>query len=175
MECKMITEYRPITFQQLIKVNACVKARTLFFRKFGISVVVTPELCRSVAHEFDFHWAALNLLSPAAHAKYTKAIALLTEEYDKAIAPFGTEYRKAEAPLRIGYEKAEVALMAKYKKDKAPLRAEYERADNLLLKEYKKARAALWEEFRKAEAPFWVEYKKAIAAAFATCYIGDVE
>ncbi len=42
----------------------------MFQKLFGDSVEITPELCSKHANDFNFYWAAVNLLSNAALAKY---------------------------------------------------------------------------------------------------------
>jgi hypothetical protein len=73
---------------QLIDKNACQSQVDLFRSKFGESVDVTPELCARVATEFEFCWAAGNLLSDSAGA-----------EYDRAMAPARAKYSRASRAL----------------------------------------------------------------------------
>ena len=60
---------------QLIDKRACRDQVDFFRSKFGESVDVTPELCASVAAEFDFAWASRRLLSAPALAEYQRVTA----------------------------------------------------------------------------------------------------
>ena len=61
---------RILTLKTLKSKNACREQVVLFRQLFGDSVVVTPELCVKHKNDFDFAWAAKNLLSKTAHDKY---------------------------------------------------------------------------------------------------------
>ena len=83
---------------QLIDKRACRDQVDFFRSKFGESVDVTPELCASVAAEFDFSWAARYLLSPPALAEYQRVDASALAEYQRATAPaFANAYNTMEA------------------------------------------------------------------------------
>jgi hypothetical protein len=66
---------RTLKLSQLIAANACQWQVDKFRARFGEFVEVTRELCESVANEFDFDWAAANLLSAPARAKYKRVAA----------------------------------------------------------------------------------------------------
>ena len=105
---------------QLIDKGACRDQVRLFRARFGESVDVTPELCASVAAEFDFSWAARYLLSPPALA----------------------EYQRAKAPARAEYQRATATAFAKYQRATAPAWAEYQRATATAFAEYQRATAS---------------------------------
>ena len=75
--------------------GACEPQRDLFSELFGEEVELTLELCIEHAAEFDWYWAAENLLQPKA-----------TAEYDKAIAPARAAYKKALDSACAAYDNA---------------------------------------------------------------------
>ena len=64
-----------ITLSQLKSLNACKSQVDKFSELFGESVDVTPELCVSHAQDFDWGWAAKNLLTDSAWAEYKRVTA----------------------------------------------------------------------------------------------------
>ena len=84
----------PLTLETLIERSACADQRQRFANTFGKSVDVTPELCMSVADQFDWVWAVRRLLSPEAQA-----------EYDRVCAPALAEYKRVRAPAQAEYER----------------------------------------------------------------------
>ena len=75
-----------VTLKQLDKLDACTGPRNLFEKLFGASVEITKDLCLKHASDFDWAWAADNLLGASARAEYDKACASAWAEYDKACA-----------------------------------------------------------------------------------------
>jgi hypothetical protein len=59
-----------ITIIQLQESGACLPQRTKFQQTFGDSVEVTVEAALKAALDFDFLWAAKNLLSEKAQRKF---------------------------------------------------------------------------------------------------------
>ena len=140
-----------LKLQTLIDRGACADQVALFRAKFGESVDVTHELCASVASEFDFCWAARNLLPPAAYA-----------EYARVRAPAYAKYKRVTAPA-----------YAKYKRVTAPDYAEYKRVTDAAYAEYERVRDAAYAEYERVRAPAYAEYKRVIAREFARQYIAQ--
>lgn len=88
---------RTLTLKQLTYAGACEGQVELFRERFGESVKVTEELCRSVAGEFDWGWAARCLLSRAAQDTYDAAEATAWDAYYAARAATWAAYRAAAA------------------------------------------------------------------------------
>ena len=86
-----------ITYAQLRRLGACKDQLSEFKTRFGSSVVVTEELCLSVANVFNWDWAARHLLSPAALAEYKRVRALAWAEYERVRASARAEYNRVEA------------------------------------------------------------------------------
>ncbi len=61
---------RILTLETLKLMNACYGQALLFQELFGDSVEITPELCIKHANDFDYNWAARNLLSKTGYDKY---------------------------------------------------------------------------------------------------------
>jgi len=65
-----------ITAKLLVSMGACHEQVKLFRKLFGTSVKVTLKGCVKAASQFDFDWAACNLLSAPAEAEYRKECAI---------------------------------------------------------------------------------------------------
>ena len=97
---------------QLIDKRACRDQVDFFRSKFGESVDVTPELCASVAAEFDFSWAARYLLSPPALAEYQRVDASAFAKYLRATATALAECRRVDASALAEYQRATATAFA---------------------------------------------------------------
>ena len=80
-----------LTYEMLRAKKACAEQADKFRDLFPDGVVLTEALCVSHASDFDFGWAAENLLSARARKAYEKARASAPalearEAYRKAIA-----------------------------------------------------------------------------------------
>jgi hypothetical protein len=137
---------RTLTLQTLIDEHACLSQAEFFGNTFGDSVEVTPELCLSVAYQFDWDWAARHLLSAWA-------------DYDRVRASAQADYDRATAPARADYVRARATALADYNRTTAPAWAHYSRA-----------RAHAWADYVRATAPAWADYVRAKAFAFGKCY-----
>jgi hypothetical protein len=112
---------RTLKLSQLIAAKACQSQVDKFRARFGESVEVTRELCESVASEFDFDWAAANLLSAPARAEYERVTAPAQADYERVTAPAWAEYARVRAPARAEYERVRAAAFADaYINDKEP-------------------------------------------------------
>ena len=94
-----------LKLQTLIDLRACDEQVELFRAKFGESVDITPELCESVASEFDFDWAARNLLPPAALAEFKRVTDAAYAEYRRVRDTAYAEYKRVTAPAYAEYER----------------------------------------------------------------------
>jgi hypothetical protein len=77
---------KPITLKMLKKAGACQDQVDLFEKLFGKSVIPTRELALEHASDFDFQWAAENLLTSQSLKAYEKTEALAWKAYKKATA-----------------------------------------------------------------------------------------
>jgi uncharacterized membrane protein len=139
---------RVLTLQQLVDLGACESQVELFAARFGDSVDVTPGLCERYATEFDWEWAAGNLLSANAYEAKERS---LWEAYAAAEQPLWDTYRDARRSLRTAYAAAERPL----------------------LDTYEVARQPLWETYRSAERSLWTAYEAACARTFGELYVSE--
>ena len=101
---------KTITIDMLYARDACQPQVDLFSHLFGQSAEVTPEACTAVADQFDWTWAAHNLLPSPLWAEYKRQRAPLWDEYDRQC----DEYARQCAPLRAEYERQCAALRGEY-------------------------------------------------------------
>jgi hypothetical protein len=88
---------RTLKLQTIIDKRACPEQVKLFRKVFGKSVRVTEPLCVRMANQFDFTWAAQNLLTPEGVTEYTRVIAPALAEYARVRAPAWAEYERVSA------------------------------------------------------------------------------
>ena len=100
-----------ITLNMLTNASACSSQVKEFKKRFGTSVEVTEELCLSLAHVFDFSWAAHNFLRAPALAEYEKVRDSALAEYERVRAAMA-EYEKVCAAM-AEYEKVCAVAFAK--------------------------------------------------------------
>jgi hypothetical protein len=105
---------RTLTLQTLIDKRACVEQIDLFRAKFGESVEVTEALCRSVASEFDWHWAGNNLLSKKGY-----------DDYRAKRKPMDDDYRAKRKPLDDDYWAKRKTLYDDYLAKIKPMEDDY--------------------------------------------------
>ena len=117
-----------ITSKLLREKGACEKARKMFARKYPHGVKVTEAACLAQADEWDWGWAASQLLSASAFAEFDRATAPALSKYNRAIAPALAEYERAIAPAFAEFDRATAPAWAEYNRAKAPFLAEYNRA-----------------------------------------------
>ncbi len=99
-----------LTYEMLQAKGACAVQAHKFRALFPEGVVLTEALCVAHAGEFNFAWAACNLLSATA-----------LEAYEKACAPAWEAYEKTRAPAWEAYGKAcAIAFFAGWQADNAP-------------------------------------------------------
>jgi hypothetical protein len=121
---------RLLTLARLREANACTDQCELFERMFGDSVVVTPELCGSVAADFLWDWAAEHLLPASAYA-----------EYKRVRDPAYAEYKRVRDPALAKYMRVRDSAYAEYMRVVAPAYAEYERVRDSAYAEYERVTA----------------------------------
>jgi hypothetical protein len=80
---------RILTLKTIIEAGTCSDQVNLFKAMFGEKVEVTISLCKKVATEYDWNWAAVHFLSSQAYKIYIKAT-----EYARKIY-FNTEGQQA--------------------------------------------------------------------------------
>lgn len=88
---------KTITYKQLKAAGACKSQLRLFRKLFGAKTEVTEELCVKHAHEFDFTWAAVKLLTATALEEYDRVTAPAWEEHERVTAPAWEEYERVRA------------------------------------------------------------------------------
>ena len=118
---------RILTLKTLESLDACSRQRYLFRSKFGDSVEITESLCESVASDFDWSWAAQNLLSAPALAEYNRVRAAAWDEYDRVRAAAWDEYDRVCAAALAEYDRVCAPAWAEYDRVCAPALAEYDR------------------------------------------------
>ena len=106
-----------ISHKTLQDLGACAEQLKLFRSRFGEQEIeVTRALVLAQAQDWEWNWAAGQLLSSAAQAEYYKARAAAWEEWSKADAAVWAEYDKAVAPAEAECDKADAAVEAEYYK-----------------------------------------------------------
>ena len=146
-------ESRTLTLATLVRKGACREQREKFAKLFGKSVEITEALCAEHANEFNWDWAARNLLSASASARAA---------YDAAVAPALAAYDAAMAPAWAAYDAARASAQAAYDAAMAPAWAAYDAA-----------MAPAWAAYAAAMAPARAAYAAAMASAWARAYIAD--
>ena len=113
---------KTVTLEQLRSLGACSSQLKKFEEYFGSKFEVTEVLCVAHAHDFDWNWAAYNLLTASAL----------------------TAYERVRAPARTEYQRVEALAWAEYYRVKAPVLDEYDRVTAPALAEYERVRASAW-------------------------------
>jgi hypothetical protein len=112
---------KTISVAKLRKLGACSKQVDKFQSIFGNGPVkVTVELCVAHAQNFNWDWAAKNLLTAPAWAEYLRVTAPALTEFERAIVAAQAEYERATAPPWAEYEHATAPPWAKYRRAIAP-------------------------------------------------------
>jgi hypothetical protein len=114
-----------ITLAQLEKHGACTEQLLLFKQMFGDSVQVTEALAIEVAEQFDFAWAADELLGDDARAEYYKLCHFFYEEYKKVRNLAWAEYDQVRESAWAEYKKVDDFFYEKYSKVRESAWAEY--------------------------------------------------
>src|SRR5208282_4293220 len=124
-----------LTYRKLKLAGACSQQLERFRELFPNGVDVTAAVCASVAKEFDWDWAARNLLTSR-----------LWDDYEAKRAPLRDDYeaKRKRAPLWDDYEAKRAPLWGDYKAKLAPLWGDYEAKRALLQDDYEAKRAPLF-------------------------------
>jgi hypothetical protein len=115
-------------------------------------VQVTPALACKHAYQFNWDWAADNLLPAPARAEYEIVVVRAAAEYETAAAPARVKYAAAAAPALALLNSppseqdgvARAHLWAKYDRDRERAQVEYDRAAAAALAEYDRTCARAW-------------------------------
>src|SRR5208282_250876 len=133
-----------LTYRKLKLAGACSQQLERFRELFPNGVDVTAAVCASVAKEFDWDWAARNLLTSQLWDDYEAKRAPLRDDYEAKRAPLWDDYRAKLAPLWGDYEAKRTPLWGDYKAKRTPLRDDYEAKRALLQDDYEAKRAPLF-------------------------------
>ena len=136
-----------VTAELLRAKYACGSQVVLFESLFPEGVEITQELCVKHARDFDWSWAAKNLLPEKQREDYAEGRGLLMKDYAAKRAPLLVDYEAKHAPLLAGY-------MAKC----APLWADYAAKDASLWADYEAKRAPLRADYEAKRAPLLADY-----------------
>lgn len=88
-----------LTIDMLRSADACDDQVEKFAELFGSEVEVTPEICAQHVSEFNWHWAAENLLSPEKLEEYERIIAPASEKFENLYLEVIAEQRKFHASM----------------------------------------------------------------------------
>ena len=102
-----------ITAKKLESLGTCADQVELFRHLFGERQKVTVALCRKHAANFDWDWAAANLLSAPARKAYQEAMAPARKAYDDATASARKACQEATANAWKAYQEATAEAFAK--------------------------------------------------------------
>ena len=101
-----------ITARMLQAKGACTDQVTLFRTLFPKGGTVTRAMCIKYAQDFDFEWAAWNLLSAPARAEYQRVQAPARAEYERVTDAARAEYERVQAPALAEYQRTMAAAFA---------------------------------------------------------------
>ncbi len=158
-----------ITYRALKLAGACSKQLNEFKQRFGESVDVTEEACVAVSQEFNWDWAARNLLSQPAWKVYDDAKAYARKAYNDATAPARKAYNAATATAQKAYNDATSHAWKEYYGGRRTGKA-YNDAKAYAWKAYDITTASAWKTYKDAEAPARKAYNDAKATAFARAF-----
>ncbi len=121
---------KTITLKRLKELGACADELLKFEQLFGAEVAVTEEAFVKHYQDFNFNWAANNLLS--AHAL--------------------VDYERVIAHALADYERVRDAALAEYDRVSDPVWDECMRVIDPASAEYERVRDAAWAEYRRVRA-----------------------
>ena len=106
---------KTIGVAKLRKLGACHSQVDKFKEIFGNKpVAVTVELCVAHAQDFNWDWAANNLLTAPAKTEYSRVVASARSEYNRVVAPARSEYDRVAAAARSEYNRVVAPALAEY-------------------------------------------------------------
>ena len=97
---------KTVSLRKLKLLGACTQQVYLFRQMFGDRCTVSVDLCVAHAAQFDWYWAAQELLSAPARRAYDEAVAPARRAYDEAVAPARRARDEAYAPACKAYDEA---------------------------------------------------------------------
>jgi hypothetical protein len=102
-----------ITYDTLRTAGACQEQRELFRQLFPKGTEVTEELCVRHAQDFDWEWAAENLLDYAAWKAYRAAETSAWRVYTDTMASAWEVYDDTRASAETAYTDTMASAFAK--------------------------------------------------------------
>lgn len=87
VEAAKIPTSRVLTREMVLRNRPCSEYRYRFMERFPVSVEVTKELAVSQAEDWDWWWAAEQLLSFDAYRKFSSIVNRLDNEHDARMTP----------------------------------------------------------------------------------------
>jgi hypothetical protein len=87
-----------VTYRMLVSKGACVAQRDKFCQLYPNGVIITRELCVKHATDFDWNWAARNLLSGSARDAYLAVRAVIDAAYVAAMVSADATYAAGDGP-----------------------------------------------------------------------------
>src|SRR3990167_8893235 len=107
-----------ITLEQIKAHQPCAEqfraARRLFGKRKQIAVTV--EAAVAVSDKFDFHWLAVNLLTPAALAEFLRVTAAARAEYERAMAAAWAKYQRVTAAAEAEFGRVRAAAETEFER-----------------------------------------------------------
>lgn len=157
---------RTLTLAKLVEKSACIVQRDLFRRHFGDSVKITQDTVKSVASDFNWKWAAENLLSVEGYKAYRNRQTRISKAYNKV-------YNAAIIEIRKVYDDATAEARKTYRAAVAGAGEDYDAVNNIAGKIYEKACDGPCKVYYAAAFEPHKVYDAACAAAFAKIYNKD--
>jgi hypothetical protein len=103
-----------ITYDTLRTAGACQEQRELFRQLFPKGTEVTEELCVRHAQDFDWEWAAENLLDDATRKVYNDAEAPAWKAYEDAVGAALKAYDDTAASAWKVYDDTRASALRAY-------------------------------------------------------------
>ena len=97
---------RVLTRETVLRGNPCEEYRERFIERFPESVEVTVELAVSQATDWDWCWAANELLTSTGKAEWFKRIGVAEQEHDTVMRPYQDALDEASNQRWAAYDKA---------------------------------------------------------------------
>jgi len=170
---------KKITVELLRRLGACQEERDFFAKLFPDGTEVTVELCVKHAGDFDWSWAAEELLTFKAYDVYDADMDTVFAAQREAEKPIDAEYSEAMKPYEDAYQK--VATEARRALEAAEelagynvvARKAYGEALEAVNAEYSTGTASIRERFHGRYDVVANEFKKGQATAFANAFLSE--
>jgi len=108
-EAAKIPTSRVLTRDMVLRNRPCSEYRHRFMDRFPVSVEVTKELAVGQAQDWDWWWAAEQLLSYGAYKQFGERVNVIDNEYDAATAPY---YKLVNDARDVLYQRQDAATDA---------------------------------------------------------------